>query len=348
MEAAKTEPIKPTDWVLLFAIGSQKARGFKQQFVLRDNEHAQQVIDRTKARLGATQLLIDYEHQSTHTETNGQPAPAAGWVQELAIKQSPDTPGIYGRVTWNKEAERMIQGKEYRYISPVFMCNAQTGEVLYFKSVGLTNTPAMDLILWKEPQQESEIVTMKEIALSVGLPEAASQEEITTAIIALRAKSESLANAPSSTPVPALPPPAPITPTNEREKELENQIIALRSKIAEEAVNGAIIAGQLTPAQRDGALVMAKASLEDFRKFVAASAVTALLKTSHATATAPPIGAAVITDTAANNITNADREVMARMGLEEADFKLARSQNGKVKVLNYGSDEFAAKLEQGE
>ena len=86
-------------------------------------------------------------------------------------------------------------------------------------------------------------------------------------------------------------------------------------------MNGAIIAGQLTPAQRDaqrdGALVMAKASLEDFRKFVAASAVTALLKTSHATAIAPPIWAAVITDTAANNITNADREVMARMGLEE-------------------------------
>ena len=85
METDKSEPIKPTDWVLLFAIGSQKARGFKQQFVLRDNEHAQQVIDRTKARLGATQLLIDYEHQSTHTETNGQPAPAAGWVQEMAI-----------------------------------------------------------------------------------------------------------------------------------------------------------------------------------------------------------------------------------------------------------------------
>ena len=185
--------------------------------------------------------------------------------------------------------DRMIQGKEYRYISPVFMCNAQTGEVLYFKSVGLTNTPAMDLILWKEPQQESEIMTMKEIAISVGLPEAASQEEITTAIIALRAKSESAANAPSSAPVPALPPPAPVAPyapTNERERELENQIIALRSKIAEEAVNGAIIAGQLTPAQRDGALVMAKASLEDFRKFVAASAVTALLKTSHATAIA--------------------------------------------------------------
>ena len=108
----------------------------------------------------------------------------------------------------------MIQGKEYRYISPVFMCNAQTGEVLYFKSVGLTNTPAMDLILWKEPQQESEIMTMKEIALSVGLPEAASQEEITTAIIALRAKSESAANAASSAPVPALPPLPPPAPSH--------------------------------------------------------------------------------------------------------------------------------------
>ncbi|MDI9348652.1 MAG: phage protease [Candidatus Symbiobacter sp.] len=343
----------PAEWILLFAIGTQSARGFKQQFTLRDNAHAEQVIARTKARLGATQLLVDYEHQSTHTETNGQPAPAAGWVQELAIKQSPNIPGIYARVAWNTDAERMILGKEYRYISPVFMCNAETGEVLYFKSVGLTNTPAMDLILWKEPPQESEIVNMKEIAIAVGLPDTANPDEIATAIIALRAKNDeatktAIANA---TPVPALPPPAPaapVAPASERERELETQIITLRSKIAEEAVEGAIIAGQLTPAQREGALVIAKANLEDFRKFTAASAVTALLKTSHATATAPPANGMTANLTAAASFSHADREVMARMGLEESDFKLARSQNGKVKVLNYGSDEFAAKLEQGD
>ena len=75
--------IKANQWVLLFQIGNQTARGFKQQFVLRDSDHAQQVIDRTNARLGGTKLLVDYEHQSTHTETNGKPAPAAGWVQEM-------------------------------------------------------------------------------------------------------------------------------------------------------------------------------------------------------------------------------------------------------------------------
>ena len=139
----------------------------------------------------------------------------------------------------------MILGKEYRYISPVFMCNSATGEVLYFKSIALTNTPAMDLILWKEPQQENDIVTMKEIAILAGLPESASPDEITSAIVALRAKVSSSEIAAIPTQIAAT---TPVTPaiTSEREKELESQLITMRSKIAEEAVDGAIAVGQLT------------------------------------------------------------------------------------------------------
>jgi phage I-like protein len=38
----------------------------------------------------------------------------------------------------------MIAGKEYRYLSPVFSYDKQTGEVLELHHVGLTNFPALD------------------------------------------------------------------------------------------------------------------------------------------------------------------------------------------------------------
>lgn len=96
---------------------------------------AAQVADR------ATPLAVDYEHQLILARQNGQPAPASGWVDRVAYFPGR---GLYAAVKWTAKAAGLISADEYRYISPVFRFNPDTGAVLQLLSVALTNNPALD------------------------------------------------------------------------------------------------------------------------------------------------------------------------------------------------------------
>jgi len=98
-------------------------------------EGAQRIVAAAAAR--HDDYLIDYEHASVKP---GQPAPAAGWFKQLDAR--PD--GVYiTDARWNAAALRMIRSKEYRFISPVILSEATTGEVVAIHNVALTNSPAL-------------------------------------------------------------------------------------------------------------------------------------------------------------------------------------------------------------
>ncbi|MEQ5285545.1 MULTISPECIES: phage protease [Providencia] len=104
-------------------------------------ELAQQLIGR--AKLVKNDFLIDYEHQSLHTEKNGQPAPAAGWFKGANLVWQDD--GLYvENVDWTPKAAAMIADKEYRYISTVFSYDKVSGAVTDIFSVTITNNPGLD------------------------------------------------------------------------------------------------------------------------------------------------------------------------------------------------------------
>lgn len=85
--------------------------------------------------------LIDYEHQSLLTKTNGKPVIAAGWFHEMEFRAD----GLWAiNIGWTEAAKRHIKEKEYRYISAVFEFDAATGAVVDVWSIALTNTPALD------------------------------------------------------------------------------------------------------------------------------------------------------------------------------------------------------------
>jgi phage I-like protein len=103
---------------------------------------AQRLIRKAAER--ATDLVIDYEHQTLNSAENGQPAPAAGWFRSTSLEWR-EGHGLYaGQVQWTNKAAAMIAAREYRYLSPVFSYDKQTGEVLELHHVGLTNFPALD------------------------------------------------------------------------------------------------------------------------------------------------------------------------------------------------------------
>ncbi|MBS4015796.1 MAG: hypothetical protein KGZ86_05125, partial [Candidatus Latescibacteria bacterium] len=100
---------------------------------------AQRVIERLRSRKNDT--LIDYEHQSLRSQSNGKPVVAAGWFHDMEFREGR---GLYATgIEWTAAAKRHITEREYRYISAVFYYTA-SGDVVDVISVALTNTPALD------------------------------------------------------------------------------------------------------------------------------------------------------------------------------------------------------------
>jgi phage I-like protein len=232
----------------------------------------------------ANDMVVDYEHQSL----TGAEAPAAGWIKELFVvlpadSRGDETPrrsaGVWARVRWTGRARKYLKEKEYRYLSPVILKDAQSGRVLRLLGAALTNQPAIDgmvplvnrrssspekaaetCIPRKEdemaedesPQRAEQAAAPGEVLLALGLAEGVSWDEVTGAIAALLRRSE-------------------------RAGALEQEVRALREELSErkarELVQAAMKAGKITPAQRDWAAGYAGRDPEGFGAFVAKAPV---------------------------------------------------------------------------
>lgn len=100
---------------------------------------AARVIADADARIN--DFMFDFEHQTIHCETNGQPNPAAGWFKKLEF--DPDKGLFAADVRWTPRAQQMIDAGEYRYVSALFLYDSQ-GNIVRLINAALTNTPALD------------------------------------------------------------------------------------------------------------------------------------------------------------------------------------------------------------
>lgn len=144
---------------------------------------AEHVLDQWRRR--ETPLAIDYEHQSLNARHNGQPAPAAGWIESLRYEPGQ---GLFASIRWTEGAKAFIEQDEYRFISPVFSFNPQSGDVLELKGAALTNVPALDglgAVAATEdfppsdtPQPETAMNALNRLKQLLGLPEDAAEETL--------------------------------------------------------------------------------------------------------------------------------------------------------------------------
>lgn len=121
----------------------------------------------------ARDLPIDYEHQILEARRNGQPAPAAGWIKRVGVRTDGDAPGLWAEeVVWTERARAMIAAGEYRYVSPVFAYDSQTGRVTRLIAAALTNSPGLDGLTDLQPltmHQEDDMPTDHMTALREAL-----------------------------------------------------------------------------------------------------------------------------------------------------------------------------------
>lgn len=288
--------------IQLFPVGAFKARDGRPRDVAAgawfiDAQVAQRLIAKAAAR--ATDVVIDYEHQTLNSAENGLPAPAAAWFPGTGLEWR-DGLGLFATgVDWTEKAQAMIAAREYRYLSPVFTYDKQTGEVLELLHVGLTNYPALDgmaslpalaaarfeLAIPAAPAaEENQRVNREQLIEALGLSTDASDEDIQTALTALKAdagKSQELQQTVAALKAEHKPDPAKFAPV-EVVEALKQDIAALKATQLQgevaELVKAGLDDGRLLPAQEAWARELGQTNLAALKGYLDKTPAIAALK----------------------------------------------------------------------
>ncbi|THF61042.1 protease (I) and scaffold (Z) protein [Pseudothauera rhizosphaerae] len=248
---------------------------------------AAQVIARAASR--STRIPIDYEHQILMSAENGQPAPAAGWVdpKTLVWREDGDEPGLYGEVKWTARATALLDADEYAYLSPVFPYDGETGAVLDLLHVALTNTPAIDEPIlaamsarYTTTPKEDSMELLKKLLAALGLPEATSEADALAGVAALKTKADG-AQAEIAALKGAAPDPAKFVPI-EAVQGLQSQLAALAGRINDDEagrlIDAAMVDGRLTEDLREWAVSLGKSNVAALKEYIAKAQPIAALK----------------------------------------------------------------------
>lgn len=312
-----------------------------------DAQIAERVIERFRA--SATPLVLDYEHQTLNTETNGQPAPAAGFFRDLTYRAGQ---GLFATIELTARAAAFVRAGEYRYFSPVFSFDPETGAVVKLEMGALTNNPALDGMqplalraaarfgLTLNPETHMDLIA--EIRALLGLPDTATDADILDAIkaagdksapaevAALRAELGVAANADTATVIAACralktgtPDPARYAPVAVVE-EMRTQVAALTARVQQRD-----LADLIEPAIADGRLIgdeqiawarsLGASNIASLKAYLATAKPIAALKSGQ-TGGRPPTGS---DDSTA--LTAEELAVCKATGIDPESFVKARA-----------------------
>lgn len=294
-----------------------------------DADIATRVIALAAAR--STDIPIDYEHQILLAEQNGQPAPAAGWIDRASLSWVADgeEPGLYGAVTWTDVAAAMIGRDEYRYLSPVFPYDRKDGAVLELLHLALTNTPAIDSTVLAAasarypnhptPAEETDTMKLADLLARLGLPETTTEDDALAAVAALKTKADE-----ADTQIAALksasPDPAKFVPVTALE-EVKTQLAALKTSQTTTEVDAliktGIDGGKLLPAQESWARELGKSDIAALRSYMDKTPAIAALKGSQSHGKAPE-------GDDQDELTKEELAVCKGMGLKPEDYRKHR------------------------
>lgn len=103
-----------------------------------------EALDEVLFNYDGSELLLDVDHRSMRAMESD--TKAAGWIYDLKVVDGLGRlDGLYGRIRWTDYGRRLIETREYRFISPVFKVDG--GMPFALVNAGLTNRPALETIM---------------------------------------------------------------------------------------------------------------------------------------------------------------------------------------------------------
>lgn len=221
--------------------------------------------------LGAD-LPLDWEHATEKKAPQGDEAPAAAWITALEVRGG----ALWGRLSWNDRGRASVASREYRYLSPVFTYDRDTLRIFRLTSVGLVNSPNLQL-----PALNREEVTPVKFSAALlaalALTADATEEQVITAINAMKGERDTALNRANNPPTPSLDKYVPradfdaerARASSAEQKLAEFEAKALNAEIDTE-IDGALKAGKITPAtvEYHKAQCRQEGGLQRFRDFV--------------------------------------------------------------------------------
>lgn len=205
-DSATPFTLAPDGWIMLVPKGrkagtlrtyegdEEKREDITQEF--DEAAFASMVEDwnKRKAEEGANfpGVLIDFDHFS-HDET--KPTEAAGWIEDVAVRED----GLWGLPRWSALGKQKLEGGIYRLVSPVLRDFEEVGsekvegkrllrpKVLH--RLALTNDPQLRGMppvsnrntVTDKPTKDQVMDFKKLLCKLLGLPDTATDEEITAA-----------------------------------------------------------------------------------------------------------------------------------------------------------------------
>lgn len=123
-------------------------------------------------------LPFDWLHATELRAPKGEEAPASGWGK-YGTMSARDDGSVWINVEWTPRGSESIKNKEYRYISPVYLCDPNTMAIRGISSVGLTNKPNVYIpaLNGEQPTKGGNMDFLKKLAALLGLPETATEEQ---------------------------------------------------------------------------------------------------------------------------------------------------------------------------
>lgn len=127
------------------------------------------------ASMADGEIPIDQDHSIAKAAPNGQPAPARGWITEMAARAD----GIWAKVRWTDTGRELVASQSYRKLSPVIR-HKRSGEIVAVREVSLVNRPNLRGLA--ALNQESTEMLREELAKMLGLDDDATDEQVLSAL----------------------------------------------------------------------------------------------------------------------------------------------------------------------
>lgn len=275
------------EWVQLLPAGTFRGVDGRGPYHLEDPGA---VIHLTGEMSAGNDLPIDYGHALEVEGPAGDAAPAAGWITDLEVRDG----SIWGRVEWTDEGARRVRGREFRFLSPVFLHDRQ-GRVVALLRAGLTNRPNLPQLRSinsrgapdggkEDDLSDKQKSLQSRIAAALGLAEDASEEQFlarctaaATALAGYRQVAQSVqlgADASADDVVKAIETRSATADLSkyvprDQYDQVAHALQEAQKKEGERLVDQAIRDGRLIPAQRDWALSYHARDPRGFEEFLA-------------------------------------------------------------------------------